>query len=48
MMNNFEWADKTVRDLRNAQDSAPKINEADNTTIGSPASLINSSFNYLG
>jgi hypothetical protein len=48
MVNTFEWADKTVRDMRGGQDSASKLNEANNKTIGSPATLINSSFNYIG
>jgi hypothetical protein len=48
MLGDFSWADKAIRDLRNGQDSLPIVTEASNTTVGSPAELINSSFNTLG
>jgi hypothetical protein len=48
MLNNFAWADKAIQALRNAQRGMPTIKQSNTTTVGSPAELVNSSFNTLG
>lgn len=48
MVNNFTWADNTIRALRNAQQGMPTVNQSPTTTYGSPAEMVNSSFNTLG
>lgn len=48
MTNNFTWADKTIMALRNAQQGMPTVNQSPTITYGSPAEMVNSSFNTLG
>jgi hypothetical protein len=48
MTNNFTWADKTIMALRNAQQGMPTVNQSPTITYGSPAEIVNSSFNTLG
>jgi hypothetical protein len=48
MVNNFTWADNTIRALRNAQQGMPAVNQSPTITYGSPAEMVNSSFNTLG
>jgi hypothetical protein len=48
MANNFAWADKTIMALRNAQQGMPTVNQSPTITYGSPAEMVNSSFNTLG
>jgi hypothetical protein len=48
MKSNFEWADTTIRALRNAQQGMPTVNQSPTTTYGSPAEMVESSFQTLG
>jgi hypothetical protein len=48
MTDNFKWADKTIMALRNAQQGMPTVNQTPTTTYGSPAIMVDSSFNTLG
>lgn len=48
MTNVFAWADKTILSLRNAQQGMPTVNQSPTITYGSPAEMVNSSFNTLG
>lgn len=48
MKTNFEWADNTIRALRNAQQGLPTVNQSPITTYGSPAEVVPASFLTLG
>lgn len=48
MKADFDWADMTIRALRNAQQGMPSVNQSPTITYGSPAEVVNSSFLTLG
>lgn len=48
MKDDFAYADNTIRALRNAQQGMPTVNQSPTITYGSPAEMVNSSFNTLG